>query len=799
MADRRFVTGCLFIGIFGLTASWAGIVPADLSDLVVEQGKPAAIKFASAPVNATVSFELHNYAGAKVGEGTALADADGAFTVTAQKNAGFYEIVFPGQPAPFGLMVLAPVAGKTDPYFCIDTAMSWHGRKASREGYMAMLKQIGLGLVRERLSWASINPKQGEMNLVNYESLREMYHQNGLGVLECFHDAPKWIIGDSAVAQGVPYPQDIVETVKFWKSAAEKLGSSWGAMEVWNEPELFGGKLPPDQYLPTVKALRYALRSASVSVPIVGGVFCSINPAFLDQAALNGLLDECDVASYHYYERSGGVLEDVEKRRYWLKKFGYESKTLWITEAGGGMECPQGSLPAAEQQAQSALTICGNAAEFKACGIDRYFAFLYVYYLQSDKDDFGMLARNDTPRRSLAAYAQMSRLVANAAYIGDLSVNDPRISVARVFQLDEKNALALILTDRVDSTALVRLPVTAQEVRGIDGRILERTAETVVPVPDGLSYVKINMEDLKKSLVRNTRAMKLWEISRRQANKIKAPSPIILQPVLDFDELKSTTRGYYLARSGDTFQLKLKVSNVSAADLETTVRIGVNAPVKIKVPAQSSVEVPSVIAVSKLPVDAGWISQLKMTATSPGVERITPAVVWINMPRGIEAYLEGSVYRYELPISDMSRWKANVCPFGRMQEIQSKEAPYGFTVTFDAKATDRWVFPQFSIPVEAELDKVTGVLIRARCEKPATVRLTTWDDEDRFKFTDFPIIKADGQWQVAYVSLESFLPSKEGKPKLGKRISIGINTQEAANKLEISDLFLIGRSQDNQK
>lgn len=789
----------LFSSVLGLATARAGIALDNISNLVVEEGKPAVIKFTGAPASTTVAFELKNYAGTKVGEGKAQADADGVFSVTVQKAAGFYEIVFSGQSAPFGLMVLAPASGKTDPYFCIDTAMSWHGRKNSREGYMEMLKRMGLGLARERYSWTSTNPKPGEINMGSYESLRELYHQYGIGVLECFHDAPKWIIGDTAVAQGVPYPQDMVETVKFWKVAAEKMGPSWGAMEVWNEPELFGGKLPPDQYLPTVKALRYALRSASLTTPIVGGVFCSLNPAFLDQAALNGLLEECDVASYHYYERSAGVLEDVEKRRYWLKRFGYESKPLWITEAGGVMECPQGSLPTTELQAQSALMICGNAAEFKACGIDRYFAFLYVYYLQSDKDDFGMLARNDTPRRSLAAYAQMSRLLANAVYIGDLPINDPRISLARVFQTDEKNAVALILTDRVEPTALVRLPAPAQEVRGIDGRILEKTIETVVPVPDGLSYVKINAEDLKKSLVRNTRAMKLWEMSRRQPNKIKAPSPIILQPVLDFDEMKSTTRGYYLARGGDTFQLKLKVSNVSTADLETTVQIGVNAPVKVKVPAQSTVEVPSVITVSKLPVDAGWISQLKITATAPGVERITPAVVWINLPRGIEAYLDGCSYRYELPVADTSRWKSNVCPFGRMQEIQSKDAPYGFTANFDAKATDRWAFPQFSIPVEADLDKVTGVLVRARCEKPATVRLITWDEEDRFKHTDFPIIKADGQWQVAYVSLESFLPSKEGKPKLGKRISIGFNTQEAANKLEISDLFLIGRERNNQK
>jgi hypothetical protein len=545
--------------------------------------------------------------------------------------------------------------------------------------------------------------------------------------------------------------------------------------------------------------VRYALHEALPSTPIVGGVFFSLNPSFLDQAALNGLLEESDVVSYHYYEESDGVLDDVEKRRYWLKKFGHESKPLWITEAGGVMESPGGKTPSREQQARSALTIAGNAAEFKACGIERYFAFLYVYFLQGKKDDFGMLARNDTPRRSLAAYTQMARLLGNAPYIGDLPIGDPRCREARVFQVDPQSALVVVTTGEVDPSALIRLPVAAQEVRGIDGRLLEKKSDTVIPVPDGLSYVKVGLKELQDTLDRNTRAMKLWEVARRPSNKLPPPSPIILQPVLDSGELKSTSRGYYLTKEGQTFQLNLKVSNVSAKDVETTVQINGDAPVKVTVPAEPSVEIPATIDVTKLPVNEAWISELKITATAPGVEQITPAVVWINMPRGIETYLEDCTYQYELPISDASRWTSTAASSGRLETTSSSEAPYGFTVNFGPGTTDRWAFPRFSIPVEADLDKVTGVLVRARCEKPATVRLMTWNDDGRLKFTDFPIIKADGEWQVAYVALDSFLPSKDGKPRLGKQISIGMNTGEESNKLEISDLFLIGRKQDTPK
>ena len=83
--------------VLGLTTARAGIAPDNISTLVVEEGKPAIIKFTGAPASTAVAFELRNYAGTKVGEGKAQADADGVFSVTVQKAAGFYEIIFSAQ------------------------------------------------------------------------------------------------------------------------------------------------------------------------------------------------------------------------------------------------------------------------------------------------------------------------------------------------------------------------------------------------------------------------------------------------------------------------------------------------------------------------------------------------------------------------------------------------------------------------------------------------------------------------------------------------------------------------------
>ena len=114
---------------------------------------------------------------------------------------------------------------------------------------------------------------------------------------------------------------------------------------------------------------------------------------------------------------------------------------LWITECGRPWSRGPDRPPIAEDQT-SALDIVMKGVEARACGVARYFPFVYPFY-EENSNNFGMTDRRGTPLRSLAAYAQMIRVLANQRYLGDLRQNEPGISRARVFGDDHQTIAVL--------------------------------------------------------------------------------------------------------------------------------------------------------------------------------------------------------------------------------------------------------------------------------------------------------------------------------------------------------------------
>ena len=56
--------------------------------------------------------------------------------------------------------------------------------------------------------------------------------------------------------------------VASWTEVARRWQSSWGGVEIWNEPDIFfGGDLPADQYVAVAKAISFALSRAACPVP----------------------------------------------------------------------------------------------------------------------------------------------------------------------------------------------------------------------------------------------------------------------------------------------------------------------------------------------------------------------------------------------------------------------------------------------------------------------------------------------------------------------------------------------------
>ena len=516
----------------GATAAAAPLRARDFTRFFVTPNQPAVLSWKlKSPVRSrAMRWRITNYWGRRIVAGTSL-PANNTINLSVRLPRGFYQITFPGNGQKFGVVSIAAHHGPAGHFFSIDSAMSWlvnnpTDRQAVRVGMIRILRRSGIGMSRERLSWAQINPAVGKFDWnkdYQYGRLANDYFHNGVRMLQMFSDAPAWTHPDS----GSPYPPvNLVQTARSWAVIGSYFHKQWGALETWNEPD--GSGTPPDQLLSMVKAIAYSFQRADLHIPLVGGVFALSVPGFFQSdCAMNGLLDQVNVISFHYYFTPPTKIPTaVAAYRHYLAAFGKPSMPLWITESG--KPWPAGTArPHRGPDITTALWITMNAVEARACGIARYFAFVYPFFVQG-ADNFGMMGQEHTPLRSMAAYVNCVSELSGWSYAGNLKVADHAVLLAPVFARGDRRT-AVVYTGDANPHAAFGLALHGISIRGIDGRKLQRNARGAIPIPDGLVYLRGPAGAFAGKIKTETEAGRLYAISRQPPPTPQHHSPIILQ------------------------------------------------------------------------------------------------------------------------------------------------------------------------------------------------------------------------------------------------------------------------------
>lgn len=798
--------------------------PVNITALFPADGEPTTICFerpAGAPAETVYSYKLRDYLGRIVSEGQAKEDGENQMSVSLSLPAGYYEIDF-GQPEsqPTGIWSVPPLPTSDKPsdlLVSIDTALCWNSEMQNRLALIENLATItgGLGLVRDRISWLLMNSEEGQWDWEtksHYESTRRLYDRAGLKLLEVFHHAPEYL---GRTPQGDRVPDDLVKGSRSWSTVAERMNGSWAALEAWNEPDVFfGGFQPADQYVPLVKMVRHALRTAGVETPVVGGVFASMNPSYLDLAARNGLLDESDVISFHYYGNALRLEQLVSQYRAWLAESGHETKPLWLTESNQWWPAKPGLRPTLLAQMNTALNSAMQVVEARACGLGAFFPFIYVDYSEYEGTrQFGLLDISMTPLRVLPAWAHTARLLSGTAYIGDLpTAAIPGSERIRVFAPPgeeagdpDSSAFVVIYTGKVFPGGEVeptKVPFPVQKAYGIDGRVLEvvndsegRTAS--FPLTDGLVILRVPRSPLSAILDVHTDTMRLYRLGHPDSPPPGPPTPssIVLQPRVERADVQAiTSQGYFLPVGATRLPVTVRVNNLGSEP--RTVRLQVaGAPEKVVTVAADARESVTVdVDLSQLsPAKTGDALRLPISATADNGERIAPAELSLIGGQGIGEHLSQSDYQFILSLNETYRWDRN--SNGKLDLSRTPEGAVSFSVKF-REGEDHWSYPRFTLPQEVDQAKVTGILLRARCLKPATVRVQGWNEKDERFLTAQSIIPSDGEWHVVYVPLTGLREDKSaGKPFSGRltKLSLGINSKGDENTFEISNLCVVGK------
>jgi len=283
----------------------------------------------------------------------------------------------------------------------------------------------------------------------------------------------------------------------------------------------------------------------------------------MDACARNGLLDHIDFLSLHPYLPSDRFEQYLAEVRAWLRDHNREGMPLWVRETIAGW--PAGKVrPATDGNIREhVLEMAVKAVEARACGVARYFPFLYTPF-EEDNKNYGMLDNQYAPLPFVAAYFTLARLLAGSRYNGDLVHSDARIKSARVFRSAD-HCIVVLYTGTVDSSERLRFSQLGDvDLIGIDGRSLQRCEDGTLPVPDGLTYMLVSAESLSSLLNQDTSAARLFAVGNWPPPDRQDPSPIVLQHLIAPGGVRRTASGYWLEPKGEhRFPLSLRINNVS--------------------------------------------------------------------------------------------------------------------------------------------------------------------------------------------------------------------------------------------
>ncbi len=781
------------------------LTPTSPASFFVGPAQTADMKFtvAAIPAVSSLHYTITSYDGTQVDSGVQSVSADGHFSVPVKLAQGYYDLTVKEARQTFGIDALPTHSGAADPFFGMDAGLSWLELDPNlRVAMISDMHRVGIDIARERFSWNSYNPKPGVFNTTerHFDEIRSTYQQSGVKVLELLFGSPGFT-GPGAELKRNPFPSKWPESSQSAKGLANRLKNSWGAVEVWNEPDYdTRANLPADQYVPLVKAVAYGLAEAGVTVPVGGGVFAVCNRPYITQCINNGMLDDVDFVSFHNYGAAPSVEGAVEDYRKLLKEGGRESMPLWLTESGWPWKSGPDRPPLAEDQ-DSALEITAKAVEAKACGIAAFFPFVLPYYVEPGKS-FSMLGKEVTPLRSLAAYAEAIRTLSNAQYIGDVSFADPAVKRARAFTTESGSTVVCIYAAGAAAGHQITLPFHAARAEGIDGRALNTTTDNKVAVSDGLIYVWPDQRIPASLIQRNTKAASLWAISRTPLPKRPAPSPIIMSYTVNDTVAQASTAGYQVNRdSAQAFPIKLKISNLSGS--VENLSIAVSAPgvsnqitpvQQYSVPASSSIVSNWTVNVAAF-LATKPSSALTFTSTDSVGDKSVVSIE-LSMDRDLSDYLKIYPASERIDLSDLTKWHKNAKGTSEFTSV----AGGGWTMTTTyTGAHDNWTVPHFDLSQVINPATTLGLIVRARASTDCMNLINLVESQPGGIYgAPMPMIPADNQWHTKFIPISAFVASQSGpadpdwKLDLDQVKSIQIGQAGHANPqtIEVSDLYL---------
>ena len=596
-----------FLLFFALAASAADpkgwsepkkyLFPKDLNTFFVAPDQSAVIELQlkGMPENATLRYEMSDYAGKVFRKGSVTAEK-GELRLREKFPRGLTDLFFPELDQRIGVYAFDAFDKVEDGYWGVNSVFSSMvysrpGQPRYRNGifakpetirqHMRLLRRLGIGQLREMDTLWKQAPAPGKF-LYNVDLAQETQNaarENGLRILMYYAHFPAWCGAEGIFSRKQPQvlPLDYARFTPILRKMLQLDAVQSSGAQAGNEWDMERVAAPPDAISLMGHYMRYLLDSSSLSTPLVGMAFsgfaesCVIRPEYLQTFVENGYFDSIDVFGVNGYAEPPEMRRRLDRLTALLEQFAPgRVPPLWITESGkawyhGGMR------PVVAEDLASADASVRKAIDARAMGVEKFFQF-QLHFSPEDynfNQVFSLLDWSLSPQRTLAAYATAVRMLSNLRYTGTLTEKIPGCEEALLFENGGRRVLVLYRDPAGAGKPLTLRAVPVKAVFQMDGAELKPDAAGAYAFTGNILYAELPQG---ASLPVDSQNVLTRIRSRIQTARRPRPAarPVLLRT--EFEKMARMRSGY-IERSRE-FELIVRAFNLS--DAPQTIRLNVS-------------------------------------------------------------------------------------------------------------------------------------------------------------------------------------------------------------------------------
>lgn len=162
-----------------------------------------------------------------------------------------------------------------EPRFGINVSLERYTNDQDLREALAMIRRIGFGTIRQRFSWAEIEPRPGEYRWERWDRVLPLACEQGLHVVAVLDTSPPW--ARPAWEQDNPRapPSSPEDYARFAGRFAERYGDWVMAYQIWDQPNTaphWGvGPVDPAGYVELLRVSSEAVRRVDADALVVAG------------------------------------------------------------------------------------------------------------------------------------------------------------------------------------------------------------------------------------------------------------------------------------------------------------------------------------------------------------------------------------------------------------------------------------------------------------------------------------------------------------------------------------------------